>query len=268
MQQLLLLGTFFVLPVYLQVVLGLDAFETGKRLFPMSVTMLVAALAGPRLAARFAPKRVAQIGLLALVVGTFVLIGTVSVDLNGTRFALALAIFGTGVGLLVSQLGNVIMSSVDESRSNEAGGLQGTAQNLGASLGTALVGSVLLAALASGFTSKIESNPDLPQRVQQAVSASVEDGIDIVPVAEVEQVARDAGLSRSQAEAVAADYGDAQLNALKTSLLLVAFAGIVALWFTRKLPARPLTGGDDDERPPPEDDRSRDAADEPLTLAT
>jgi MFS family permease len=60
MQQLILLGTFFVLPVYLQVVLGLDAFETGKRLFPMSVTMFVAALLGPRLAAGLAPKRVAQ----------------------------------------------------------------------------------------------------------------------------------------------------------------------------------------------------------------
>src|SRR5215207_7408186 len=50
MQQLVLLGTFFVLPVYLQVVLGLDAFETGKRLFPMSVAMFIAAMAGPRLA--------------------------------------------------------------------------------------------------------------------------------------------------------------------------------------------------------------------------
>ena len=66
MQQLILLGTFFVLPVYLQVVLGLDAFETGKRLFPMSVTMFIAAMAGPRLAAGIAPKRVAQAGLLAL----------------------------------------------------------------------------------------------------------------------------------------------------------------------------------------------------------
>ena len=63
MQQLILLGTFFVLPVYLQVVLGLDAFETGKKLFPMSVTMFVAAMLGPRLAAVASPKRVAQAGL-------------------------------------------------------------------------------------------------------------------------------------------------------------------------------------------------------------
>src|SRR3954449_9881059 len=161
MQQLILLGTFFVLPVYLQVVLGLDAFDTGKRLFPMSVTMLIAAMAGPRLAARVAPKRVAQAGLVALVVASAVLLGTIDVELNGTWFAIALALFGVGAGLLLSQLGNVIMSSVDESKTNEAGGLQGTAQNLGASLGTALIGSVLIAALTTGFQSRVEENPAL-----------------------------------------------------------------------------------------------------------
>ena len=87
MQQLILLGTFFVLPVYLQVVLGLDAFETGKRLFPMSVTMFVAAMAGPRLAAGLAPKRVAQAGLVALVIASVVLLGTIDVELNETGFA-------------------------------------------------------------------------------------------------------------------------------------------------------------------------------------
>ena len=62
-QQLIVMGTFFVLPVYLQVVLGFDAFETGKRLFPMSVSMLVAALAGPKVAVRFGPRAVVQVGL-------------------------------------------------------------------------------------------------------------------------------------------------------------------------------------------------------------
>src|SRR5215204_5711259 len=98
MQQLILLGTFFVLPVYLQVVLGLDAFETGKRLFPMSVTMLAAALAGPKLAAGLAPKRVAQAGLVALVVASVVLLGTIDTELNESGFAIALAIFGVGAG--------------------------------------------------------------------------------------------------------------------------------------------------------------------------
>jgi MFS family permease len=154
MQQLILLGTFFVLPVYLQVVLGLDAFETGKRLFPMSVATFLAALGGPKLAAGWAPKRVVQGGLLALVAASVMLLGTIEVELDQAEFALALALFGVGAGLLLSQLGNVIMSAVGEDKINEAGGLQGTAQNLGASLGTALVGAVLIAALTSGFVER------------------------------------------------------------------------------------------------------------------
>jgi hypothetical protein len=240
MQQLILLGTFFVLPVYLQVVLGLDAFETGKRLFPMSVTMFVAALAGPRLAAGLAPKRVAQAGLLALVLASLLLLGTIDVELNETGFAVTLAIFGIGAGLLLSQLGNVIMSSVDPAKTNEAGGLQGTAQNLGASLGTALIGSVLIAALTSGLTSRVEENRSLPPPVRAEVARIAEKGIPVVPVDDVKQAAVDNGLPPGQATALADDYGDAQLDGLKRAIGAIAVIAVLSLWFTRRLPGHPL----------------------------
>jgi MFS family permease len=238
MQQLLLLGTFFVLPVYLQVVLGLDAFETGKRLFPMSVTMFAAAMLGPRLAAGFAPKRVAQAGLLALALASVFLLGTIDVELNETGFAVALAVFGVGAGLLLSQLGNVIMSSVDPEKTNEAGGLQGTAQNLGASLGTALIGAVLIAALTSGLIEGIEANPAVPPPVREEVAQRTEEGIPIVPVDDIEQAALDEGLPPEQAEALADEYGDAQLHGLKRAIGAIAVIALLSLWFTRRLPGR------------------------------
>ena len=240
MQQLILLGTFFVLPVYLQVVLGLDAFETGKRLFPMSVTMFIAAMAGPRLAAGLAPKRVAQIGLLALVAASVVLLGTIDVELSEAEFGFALALFGVGAGLLLSQLGNVIMSSVDPSKTNEAGGLQGTAQNLGASLGTALIGAVLIAALTTGFVERVENNPAVPPPVRERVAPLAEKGIPVVPVDDVEQAALKEGIPEDQAKAVANDYGDAQLQGLKRAIGAVGIFALLSLWFTRGLPGRPL----------------------------
>ncbi|MEX1142845.1 MAG: MFS transporter [Thermoleophilaceae bacterium] len=242
MQQLILLGTFFVLPVYLQVVLGLDAFETGKRLFPMSVTMLIAAMSGPKLAAGFAPKRVAQAGLVALVAASAVLLGTIDVELHGATFAVALALFGAGAGLLLSQLGNVIMSSVDPAKSNEAGGLQGTAQNLGASLGTALIGSVLIAALSTGFVSRVEENPAVPGPVREQVTQIAQQGIPVVPVADVEQAAIGGGLPPAQARALADDYGDAQLQALKRAIGAVGVFALLSLWSTRRLPGASRAG--------------------------
>ncbi|MGH2925723.1 MAG: MFS transporter [Solirubrobacterales bacterium] len=242
-QQLVLMGTFFVIPVYLQVVLGYDAFETGKRLLPLSVAMLVFALLGPRMAARRSPRIVAQTGLVAVSIGAVVMLATLDQTLNDTGFKIALAIIGAGGGLLASQLGNVIMSSVPSDKSSEGGGLQGTAQNLGSSLGTALIGAVLLASLATGFGERVADNPAIPAPARETIVANTEQGIDIVPVSDVEKAARDGGLTADEASAVATDYGDAQLEALRLALGAVAAAALVSLWFTRRLPTKSLAEG-------------------------
>jgi MFS family permease len=240
MLQLVLLGTFFVLPVFLQVVLGLDAFQTGVRLVPMSVMMLIAALTGPRLAARLSPKRVSQLGLIALAIGAAGIVGTIDYELARVEFAIALAIFGTGAGLLASQLGNVIMSSVDPADTNEAGGLQGTAQNLGSSFGTALIGAILLSGLSSAFVTSVATNPALPQDVQLAITQLVADnGLEVVPAATVEEAATTAGLTADQASAIASDYAAAQLEGLRNALGAVALFAVLGLWFTRRLPTGP-----------------------------
>ena len=239
-QQLVLMGTFFVIPVYLQVVLGLDAFETGKRLLPLSVAMLVFALLGPRIAGRRSPRVVAQIGLVAVSIGSIVMLATLDVKLNDAGFRTALALTGAGAGLLASQLGNVIMSAVAPAKTSEAGGLQGTAQNLGSSLGTAIIGAVLLGSLATGFSDRITANPEVPAAARETIAAKAEEGIDIVPVDDVEKAGVDAGLTEDQATAVSADYGDAQLDALRLSLGAVALAALLSLWLTRGLPTRSL----------------------------
>ena len=136
-----------------------------------------------------------QIGLAAMVVAALVLVGTIDVELNETGFKLSLALFGVGAGLMMSQLGNVIMSSAPPAKTNEAGGLQGTAQNLGASLGTALIGSVLLTGLLTGFQFRIAENPALSEPVRAEITAATEQGIEIVTT---EQANAAAHLGRPQ----------------------------------------------------------------------
>jgi hypothetical protein len=134
----------------------------------------------------------------------------------------------------------VIISSVDPAQTNEAGGLQGTAQNLGASLGTALIGSVLIAALTSGFVERVEQNPALSPAVQEQVSQVAQAGIPVAPVDDVEQAARAGGVPPDQAAALGDDYGEAQLQGLKRAIGAVAIFAVLSFWFTRRLPGRPL----------------------------
>ncbi|HET7828483.1 MAG TPA: MFS transporter [Candidatus Limnocylindrales bacterium] len=236
-QQLILMGTFFVLPVYLQVVLGLDAFNTGLKLLPMSVTMFAAALLGPRAAARRSPRRVAQMAFVFLAVGAVILLATIDVTLNSTAFAFGLAVFGIGVGGLASQLGNVIMSSVEPRQTNQAGGLQGTAQNLGASLGTALIGAILLGAMTSAFVSAIDENPAIPDDLRvRLTEQATSSGLEVLPVQQVEAYLLEAGLPADQATAISTDYANSQLQGLKVALFAVAVFAVLATWFTRRLP--------------------------------
>ena len=109
-----------------------------------------------------------------MLVGEVVLLYFLGPQLSGWGFGAGLALLGAGLGLLASQVGNVIMSSVEPSRGGEAGGLQGTSLNLGASLGVALVGSILIAALATNFTQGVQSSASLPDELKQQVSAAAQ----------------------------------------------------------------------------------------------
>jgi len=239
-QQVILAGTFFVLPLFLQVVLGLDAFQSGARLFPLSLAMFVAAMGGARLGSRRAPRRIVRAGLGVLLVALLVLIGVADPELASLPFALAMALAGAGVGLMASQLGNVIQSAVDDSRSGEAGGLQGTAQNLGSSVGTALVGAVLLLGLSGGFVQAVSSDPSLSPPLVAAVSARAEGGLDFVATDAVVEAATAAGVAPAAVETLGVAYSEAQIDALRSAFGLLALLVVVALLFTRQLPDAPL----------------------------
>jgi hypothetical protein len=134
----------------------------------------------------------------------------------------------------------VIISAVDPAQTNEAGGLQGTAQNLGASLGTALIGSVLIAALTTSFVTKVEQNPAVPPAAQESVTEAVQKGIPIIPIDEARDLLVENGVPPDQADAIADDYGEAQLHGLERAIGAIAIFAVLSLWFTRRLPARPL----------------------------
>ena len=240
-QYLILAGTFFVLPLYLQLVLGKDALETGVKILPISIAMMVTATVGPRLATRTSPRRVVELGMAVLFVSLIGLMASISPELASPAFGISLAGFGAGIGLTISQLGNVVMSSVPPSRSSEGGGLQGVGQNLGQSLGTALIGAVLLTALTTGFRQGVQADPSISQAVKTQVAQGSEAGIAMVSRADAEQIARNAGLSQQATNDLVSLYSDSQILALKKAILTASAFVLVGAWFARRLPNRPLT---------------------------
>jgi EmrB/QacA subfamily drug resistance transporter len=237
-QNLILMGVFFAVPLYLQLVQGLDALETGIQMLPVSITMFLTSMGGSALASRFAPRKIIRVGLAVLLVAIGTLLTNIQPDLDSGSFAVAMGLLGIGMGLIASQLGNVVQSSVGDSERGEAGGLQYTSQQLGSALGVALVGAVVLTGLTNNFVDRVVEDPRISDDVEQAVHVEVANGVSFVASSDVAEAATDAGLDEASTSALVEDYEDAQLSALKAGLLIAGFVVVAAFFFTVGLPSR------------------------------
>jgi EmrB/QacA subfamily drug resistance transporter len=237
-QNLILMGIFFTVPLFLQIVQGLDALETGVRMLPASAGLFASALVGSRLAKRFPAKTLVRVGIAVVFVAVLLLLETIEPELDNTTFLLAMGVLGVGMGLIVSQLGNVVQSAVSERDRSEAGGLQNTAQQLGSSLGTAFLGAVVLTGLLGSFSDNVASNRRIANEVQAQVQTRLSAGGSFVAATEVEAAATEAGLDGGEVSALVSDYEDAQLRALKVALLFAALLVLASFFATRNLPAR------------------------------
>jgi hypothetical protein len=238
-QFLLQAGLFFTIPLFLSVSLGLSAVETGVRLLPLSITLLLAAVGIPRLWPHASPRRVVSWGLAAILLGIISLVAGLEVGAGPEVVTVPLLLAGLGVGALASQLGAVTVSAVPDRLSGEVGGLQNTSTNLGASLGTALAGSVLIAALTSSFLSGVAQNPAVPQQVVDSAEVELAGGAPFVSDADLEKALDDAGLPPDQVDAVVEENESARIDALRLSIALLGVLAAIALFLTRMLPTSP-----------------------------
>ena len=237
-QFLVMMGIFFVIPLYLSVALGLSAIDTGIRITPLSVTMLLAAAGVPKFFPTASPRRVVEIGLVVMVLGIVVLFTAMDVGASAEIVAIPLLLIGLGIGCLSSQLGSVTVSAVADDDSPEVGGLQNTASQFGSSLGAALAGSILIASLTASFLSGVAENPDVPEEVVAQANVELAAGIPFISDAELESAMEEAGADEQTTQAVLEENEQARLDGLRSALALLAIIGVIALFFTRRIPTR------------------------------
>jgi hypothetical protein len=229
-------GLFFTIPLYLSVALGLSAIGTGIRIMPLSITLLIAAAGIPRFFPNVSPRLVVQGGLLAMFAGTLSLFLSIDADAGAEIVTVPLLLAGLGIGALASQLGSVTVSAVPDEQSPEVGGLQNTATNLGASIGTALAGSLLIAVLTASFLSGIQQNPDVPPDVTAQANVELADGIPFISDADLEKALEEAGASADVTRAVLDENQQARLDGLRTALAALALIALIGLFFASRIP--------------------------------
>ena len=167
-------GLLFVLPLFLQAVLGLTAFETGVVFLALAIGAFVAAPMAGALAPRIGPRRVVTSGMALEAVGIIATTLLISADLDARLLLLPLFVYGIGVGFATAQLASVTLSDVPAERSGLASGTNSTARQIGSALGIAILGTVLFTSLAHETAANLAEVPGLPPAAQ----AGIVDAID------------------------------------------------------------------------------------------
>jgi MFS family permease len=237
-QYLIQAGLFFTIPLYLSVALGLSAIDTGIRILPLSITLLVAAAGIPRFLPDVSPRRVVRLGLLAMLAGLVALFASIDPAAGAEIVTVPLLLAGLGIGALASQLGSVTVSAVPDEDSPEVGGLQNTATNLGASIGTALAGSILIAFLTTSFLTGISQNPAVPDSVKAQANVELAGGVPFLSDADLQAALDQADVSEETATAALKANQQARLDGLRAALVVLALIALLALFSARRIPTQ------------------------------
>ena len=166
-------GVFFILPVFLQTVLGLNAIQTGVVFLSSSITVMVVGPLSGYIASRINPKWVVTIGMIASCIGTYWLGQLLSTSTTGWSLAPAFIFFGIGIGATSAQLTNIILSGVPHELAGEASAVNTTMRQVGTSIGIAILGTVLASSVISGVKTNIQNDRIIPPQAKSAIIASI-----------------------------------------------------------------------------------------------
>ena len=144
---------------------------------------------------------------------------------------------GVGIGALASQLGSVTVSSVPDEQSGEVGGVQNTVTNLGASIGTALAGAVLISALTASFLGGIQGNPAVPKDVASQAQTELAAGIPFISDSDLKTQLDKAGVPAKR-PTPSSRRRKSPHRRLRASLSLLAIIALIALFASRRIPTR------------------------------
>jgi len=229
----LVAGTTFAIPLFLQVTYGLSAFQTGFILVGFSAGLIITAIGASKKAMHILPKKKVEWGFLVAIIGLAMMMVYMRIGDAAIGLVPGIFVFGLGLGLVTSQIVNLIMSAVSAKQSAEASGVNSTLETLGSSMGTALVGAVMVIALTSGIGKMVQGSevfsPEAKAQIESELAASVE----IVSTEVVSETIQENG--EYEAEAIRI-YDQARENAFIITMLFMAFVAFVSFLLAKNLP--------------------------------
>ena len=156
-------GALFTITFYSQTVLGLTAFKTGLILLPMTLGLLIFSVLSPKLINRFNHKTVMALGFIISLVGCIILSQQFVLDVTFLEIVPGMFLFGAGLGFPLSLEVEMALAYIPKESENTSSGFVTSSKNLGMSIGTAIIGIILILGAVGGMHQAV--NTYAPEKV-------------------------------------------------------------------------------------------------------
>jgi len=223
----------FTVPLYIQIVQGRDAFQTAIAMMPFNLTVFFTAILIVRLYSRFTPRQIALYAFALVAAGAFWLAFVVHTNWSTLPVLLGLVAFGIGQGALVTLLFNVLVTSSPKELSGDVGALRGTANNLAASVGTALIGALVVGVLSAGIMGSLTANPIIPTALTQEVDLN---SINFLSNDRLAERLNSTTATPEQITEAMRINEEARLRALKIAFFVLGSLALLAIFPSNRLP--------------------------------
>ncbi|MDB5266590.1 MAG: hypothetical protein JWN89_405 [Parcubacteria group bacterium] len=228
-------GLSFSAPVYFQAVLGLDPLHTGYALIPMSIVILIAAPLSAYLGKLISPKHIIQFGIMLNMLGFFVLRESLHLGATQWAFAPGFMIFGFGMGLIMGQSNNLALSALPVQESGEAAGVTNTFRQVGMSLGSAIIGAVMISSLSSNLGTGVTESRVIPRAEKARIALAVTTQTSNIEFGGVAAL-QNANIPASLKDELTTITHQATVDASKTALAYGLAFSFLSLLFSTRLP--------------------------------
>lgn len=138
-----MMSLFLPIVIYLQSVRGFSALTAGLTLAPMSLTSMIVAPFAGRMADRMGGKYILLVGVFTFAIGFGTLTFVAGPDSTWINFLVPAIVAGAGMGMTFAPMTTVAMRNISPSMAGAASGVLNTTRQVGAAVGSAVVGALL-----------------------------------------------------------------------------------------------------------------------------
>jgi predicted MFS family arabinose efflux permease len=216
-----LMGAMFFMSQYFQSVQGLTALDTGIRILPMALTMMVSAVLSAQLARRLKIKLTVSLGFLLAAGATFFMSQTIDVDTSYSTILIGLVAMAAGMGMAMPPATDSIMGSVPVSKAGIGSAMNDTTRELGGALGVAILGTLMNNIYLSDIKA-INALPvasTLPAEAMDAIHSSIQGAL---------AVARNPQMPAEMGNAIADIASHAFVNGMTSAMFISAIVMVAA----------------------------------------